>query len=142
MGRGSAKNQGSVKTRSHKAKSSWLVKDLTPKDQELIAETLEGLRPWLEENLSSAKHPWPSQCCADTCCELRPLLVEKLGNHGHRWKEQGGYFNDGYHSEEGHTWIENAAGWIVDPTAGQFIDGPALVIFPPPRDPRYRLKRS
>ena len=109
---------------------------LSEEDKQAISE----LMPAVERRLKREIPSWPRDACADSAFELLPLLREKLGNHGLRWKLVNGYFNDSEHWEEGHTWIETAAGEIVDPTAGQFLDGPALRVFAA-GDERYLARR-
>lgn len=115
----------------------WPVRHLTDVDKERIREILAHHEQWLKSEIDG----WPANGCADTCSTIIDDLRDELGTHGLRWKlVSGSFYDEDQDESSGHVWIEIADGTIIDPTAGQFIGGPALHILPE-GDARYVRKR-
>ena len=128
---------GAGKGKSKRIHSKWPVRHLTEADKTKIRQIAKQVGQELKLEISA----WPKNSCGDTSFTLLQALRKQIGNPGFRWNIIGGYFNDKNHSDEQHKWIQIADGTIIDPTAGQFLGGQALRIFPP-SDPRYLLKPS
>lgn len=101
---------------------------------------LEKHRAWLESECFG----WPNESCWDTVATIEREIREAFPKA--RFRETTGYFYEPLNHEwsEAHTWIQGKDGTIIDPTAGQFLNGPPLRVFGPddPGLDLYRLKRD
>lgn len=67
---------------------------------------------------------WPKDYCFDTCATIVDDLRAQFKG---RWSMRFGHFDD-----QGHTWLRDGVSRvIVDPTLGQFVDGPAWRVVVP-----------
>jgi len=102
------------------------------------AKVMAAMAPgiaWVGEQCAD----WPVDCCSDTCQAVLDNWWNGGASKGLRglgrkylWSIVTGWIVLSWEQEDAchHVWLlEKRTGTIVDPTAGQFLDGPAVQIF-------------